>query len=153
MEKFQVTFHVLISHVETYFLENLFLVSWFCLNILRLRIGARILWELGAGVSSIFLLPQPTTYTTRQSKLCGFCIYHIWIYWTWWLRWSPGGPLVVTKWSPSGQQVVTKWSLKSGCHKLSENIWFAWSNTCCKGEKVRCHACARTHGRKPDMWK
>ena len=52
-------------------------------------------------------------------------------------------------WSPSpiGHQVVTKWSVNSGCHKLSENIWFAWSNTCYKGEKVRCHACdTHTHG-------
>ena len=46
-----------------------------------------------------------------------------------------------TKWSPSGHQVVTNWSVNSGCHKLSENMWFAWSNTCYKGEKVRCLAC------------
>ena len=70
-------------------------------------------------------------------------------------KWSPSGPQVVPKWSPSGPQVapsgpkwsssgpqvVIKWSVNSGCHKLSENIWFAWSNTCYKGEKVRCHAC------------
>ena len=30
--------------------------------------------------------------------------------------------------------------------ELSENIWFAWSNTCYKGEKVRCHSCdTQTH--------
>ena len=51
-----------------------------------------------------------------------------------------------TKWSPSGHQVVTNWSVNSGCHKLSENMWFAWSNTCYKGEKVRCQACPRTDG-------
>ena len=28
--------------------------------------------------------------------------------------------------------------------ELSENIWFVWSRTCYKGEKVRCHACGRT---------
>ena len=62
-------------------------------------------------------------------------------------KWSPRGGQVVAKWSPSGHQVVTKWSVNSGCHKLSENIWFAWSNTCYKGEKVRCHACdTRTDG-------
>ena len=41
-------------------------------------------------------------------------------------------------------QLVTKWSVDSSCHKLSENVWFAWSNTCYKDEKVRCHACPRT---------
>ena len=25
--------------------------------------------------------------------------------------------------------------------ELSENIWFVWSRTCYKGEKLRCHAC------------
>ena len=59
-------------------------------------------------------------------------------------KWSPSGPQVlpqvITKWSSSGHQVVTKWSVDSGCHKLSENIWFAWSNACYKGEKERCHA-------------
>ena len=44
------------------------------------------------------------------------------------------------------QQVVTKWSVGSGC-QLSENIWFSWSKTCYKGEKVRCHACAQTDAR------
>ena len=67
-------------------------------------------------------------------------------------KWSPIGHQLVTKRSTSGQQVVnkrstsghqvvTKWSVNCGCHKLSENIWFAWSNTRYKGEKVRCHAC------------
>ena len=31
----------------------------------------------------------------------------------------------------------------SGCHKLSENIWFAWSKTSYSGEKVGCHICHR----------
>ena len=44
------------------------------------------------------------------------------------------------------KQVVTKWSVGSGC-QLSENIWFSWSKTCYKGEKVRCHACAQTDAR------
>ena len=31
--------------------------------------------------------------------------------------------------------------------ELSENIWFVWSRTCYKGEKLRCHACdGHTHG-------
>ena len=52
---------------------------------------------------------------------------------------------MVTKWSPCGRQVVAKWSVDSGC-RLTENIWFAWSNTCYKGENVRCHACdGRSH--------
>ena len=59
--------------------------------------------------------------------------------------------------SSSRAQVVTKWSVDSGCHKLSENIWFAWSNTYYKGEKVRCHACDtqtnRQTDRQTDMWK
>ena len=25
--------------------------------------------------------------------------------------------------------------------ELSEYIWFVWSRTCYKGEKLRCHAC------------
>ena len=61
-------------------------------------------------------------------------------------KWSPSGRQVVAKWSPSGHQMVTKWSVNSGCDKLSENIWFAWSNSCNKGEKVRCQACdGHTH--------
>ena len=36
-----------------------------------------------------------------------------------------------------GHQWVTKWSVDSGCHKLSENIWFAWSNTCYRGKMSR----------------
>ena len=61
-------------------------------------------------------------------------------------KWSPNGHQVVTKWSPSGHQdspsghqVVTKWSVDSGCHKFSENIWFAWSNMCYKGNMSHTH--------------
>ena len=44
--------------------------------------------------------------------------------------------------------MVTNWSVNSGRHKLSENMWFAWSNTCYKGEKVRrlaCDGCTDRH--------
>ena len=34
----------------------------------------------------------------------------------------------------------------SGCHVLSENVWFVWSKTFHNGLKLRCHACERrTH--------
>ena len=36
---------------------------------------------------------------------------------------------VLTNLSPNGHQMVTKWSVDSSCHKLSENIWFAWSKS------------------------
>ena len=38
--------------------------------------------------------------------------------------------------------------MDSGCHKLSENIWFVWSGRSYSGEKVGCHACPRTDGRR-----
>ena len=34
-------------------------------------------------------------------------------------------------------------SVDSGCHRLSENIWFIWLNMVYKSEKMRCHACGR----------
>ena len=34
--------------------------------------------------------------------------------------------------------------MDSGCHKLSENIWFVWFRTPHSGEKVGCDACGRT---------
>ena len=53
--------------------------------------------------------------------------------WVWWVRVGDGS-------------VVSR-SVDSGCHNLSENIWFVWSKTCYKGEKLRCHACdTRTDG-------
>ena len=46
-----------------------------------------------------------------------------------WVWWVSGGPLV-----------------DSGCHVLSENVWFVWSKTFHNGLKLRCHACERrTH--------
>ena len=41
--------------------------------------------------------------------------------------------------------------MDSGCHKLSENIWFVWSKRSYSGEKVECHVCdgwtdGHTHG-------
>ena len=29
--------------------------------------------------------------------------------------------------------------MDSGCHKLSENVWFVWSKTSYSGDKWRCH--------------
>ena len=29
----------------------------------------------------------------------------------------------------------------SGCHKLSENVWFVWSKASYSGDKWRCHRC------------
>ena len=35
--------------------------------------------------------------------------------------------------------VMGEWSVESGCHKLSENIWFVWSKTSYSGDKwIRC---------------
>ena len=31
--------------------------------------------------------------------------------------------------------VVVVWSVESGCHKLSENIWFVWSKMSYSGDK------------------
>ena len=33
--------------------------------------------------------------------------------------------------------------MDSGCHKLSENIWFVWSKRSYSEDKVGCHACPR----------
>ena len=49
--------------------------------------------------------------------------------WVWWVR--------------KGDYWVVGGSVDSGCHKLSENIWFVWSKTYYEGERVRCHACGR----------
>ena len=70
------------------------------------------------------------SYQTGPSKLCGFYIKHTCISCIFIIyvelvpKWSPSCPQVVTKRSPSCHQVVTKWSVDSGCHKLSENMWF-----------------------------
>ena len=34
-------------------------------------------------------------------------------------------------------------SVDSGCHKLSENIWFVWSKRSYSEDKVGCHGCPR----------
>ena len=34
--------------------------------------------------------------------------------------------------------------MDSGCHKLSENIWFMWSKRSYSGDKVGCESCTRT---------
>ena len=53
--------------------------------------------------------------------------------WVWWVR--------------KGDGRVFGGSVDSGCHKLSENIWFVWSRTPYSGEKVGCDACPRTDRR------
>ena len=50
-------------------------------------------------------------------------------WWVWWVR--------------KGDGRVFGGSVDSGCHKLSENIWFVWSRTPYSGEKVGCDACGR----------
>ena len=47
-------------------------------------------------------------------------------WWVWWVR--------------KGDGRVFGGSVDSGCHKLSENIWFVWSRTPYSGEKVGCDA-------------
>ena len=37
--------------------------------------------------------------------------------------------------------------------ELSENIWFVWSRTCYKGEKLRCHACDGRRTTHDTHWK
>ena len=34
--------------------------------------------------------------------------------------------------------------MDSGCHKLSENIWFVWSKMSYCGEKLECDGYSRT---------
>ena len=41
-------------------------------------------------------------------------------------------------------------SVDSGCHKLSENVWFVWSKTSYSGDKWRCHRCG-TDGRTDEQ--
>ena len=50
-----------------------------------------------------------------------------WVWWVWWVCVGDG-------WVVSG-------SVNSGCHKLSENIWFVWSKTSYSGDKWRCYRC------------
>ena len=51
-------------------------------------------------------------------------------------------------WVRKGDRWLVGGSMDSGCHKLSENIWFVWSGRSYSGEKVGCHACPRTDGRR-----
>ena len=37
--------------------------------------------------------------------------------------------------------VIIEWSVDSGCHELSENVWFVWSKTSYSGDKWRCYRC------------
>ena len=36
----------------------------------------------------------------------------------------------------------------SGCYKLSENIWFVWSEMSYSGDMEGCHACGHTDGQR-----
>ena len=53
-----------------------------------------------------------------------------WVLWVWWVCVGDGG--------------VGSGSVDSGCHQLSENIWFVWSKMSYSGDMEGCHACART---------
>ena len=47
-----------------------------------------------------------------------------------------------------GDGGVGSGSVDSGCHQLSENIWFVWSKMSYSGDMEGCHACVRrTDGR------
>ena len=42
--------------------------------------------------------------------------------------------------------------MDSGCHKLSENIWFVWSKMSYSGDMEGCHACGQqTDGRNVNI--
>ena len=41
----------------------------------------------------------------------------------------------------------------SGCHKLSENVWFVWSKTSYSGDKRRCHYAGRTNDHDDEQLK
>ena len=43
-----------------------------------------------------------------------------------------------------GDGGVGSGSVDSGCHQLSENIWFVWSKMSYSGDMEGCHACPRT---------
>ena len=43
-----------------------------------------------------------------------------------------------------GDEGVGSGSLDSGCHQLSENIWFVRSKISYSGDLEGCHACGRT---------
>ena len=47
-----------------------------------------------------------------------------------------------------GDGGVGNGSVDSGCHQLSENIWFVWSKMSYSGDMEGCHACARTDGQR-----
>ena len=66
---------------------------------------------------------------------CGWKVLLGGFWWVWWVK--------------KGDRRVFGGSVDSGCHKLSENIWFVWSKTSYIGDKVGCDACPRrtTDGR------
>ena len=43
-----------------------------------------------------------------------------------------------------GDGCVVSESMDSGCHELSENVWFVWSNTPYSGFKWRYYQCVTT---------
>ena len=43
--------------------------------------------------------------------------------------------------SSGSELVIIEWSVDSGCHELSENLWFVWSKTSYSGDKWRCYRC------------
>ena len=60
--------------------------------------------------------------------------------WVWWVCW----------WVcvGDGDGWVVSGSVDSGCHELSENVWFVWSKASYSGDKWRCYRCGtgRTYG-------
>ena len=59
-----------------------------------------------------------------------------WVLWVWWVCVGDGG--------------VGSGSVDSGCHQLSENIWFVWSKMSYSGDMEGCHACPRTDGQRTE---
>ncbi len=53
-----------------------------------------------------------------------------WVLWVWWVCVGDGG--------------VGSGSVNSGCHQLSENIWFVCFKMSYSGDMEGCHACGRT---------
>ena len=59
-------------------------------------------------------------------------------------EWSVSQWIMGVGWETGGCDWWWLGAVDSGCHKLSENIWFVWSRTPYSGEKVGCDACPRT---------
>ena len=88
-------------------------------------------WSAGGGARQIggFQLGRGEIDTLNMDGFgCGL------VGWVWWV--CVGDGWVVSE------------SVDSGCHKLSENIWFVWSKTSYSGDKWRCHRCGTPNNGK-----